>query len=103
MPRGRMGMFSFLATSYATLLINAGGSAQANNPNGTGVTILQPDRVTGSAVSGNCGGSFTYKIYFAAVFSRPFTDFGTWNGSSIIPGSTSSNGSTSGAYLVFDT
>jgi predicted alpha-1,2-mannosidase len=97
------GIFTFPATSDATLLINAGGSAQGNNANGTGVTILQPDRVTGSAVSGNCGGSFTYKIYFAAVFSRPFTDFGTWNGSSINPGSTSSNGSASGAYLVFDT
>jgi len=102
-PRTGFGMFTFPASSESMVLMNAGGSANGNNADGTGVTIVGPDQVIGSAVSGNCGGSFKYKIYFAAQFSVPFVDFGTWNGASLDPGTTSSNGSKSGAYLVFDT
>jgi len=102
-PRTGFGVFTFPASSYATVLINAGGSANGDDANGTGVNIIGPDQVTGAAMSGNCGGSFTYKIYFAAQFNLPFTDFGTWNGDALNPASTSSNGSQSGAYLVFNT
>lgn len=102
-PRTGFGVFTFPTSADSTVLMNAGGSANGDNANGTGVTIVGPDQVTGSAVSGNCGGSFTYKLYFAAQFDHRFTDFGTWNGSTINPESTSSSGSKSGAYLVFDT
>ena len=102
-PRTGLGVFTFPASSNATVLINAGGSANGDNANGTGVSIVGGDEVIGEAVSGNCGGSFTYKIYFAAQFSVPFADFGTWNNDTISPESRSSDGSKSGAYLVFDT
>ena len=95
--------FAFPPSVDSTVLVNAGGSAHTNSDSGTGVAIVEPDQVTGSAVSGNCGGSFTYKVYFAAQFDRPFAAFGTWNGDTITSGSASSDGSKSGAYLVFDT
>jgi predicted alpha-1,2-mannosidase len=102
-PRTGFGAFTFPASDASTLLINAGGSANGNGANGTGVAIVGTNELTGSAVSGNCGGSFTYKIYFAVRFDQPFTDFGTWSDDTISPQSTSSDGARSGAYLVFDT
>jgi predicted alpha-1,2-mannosidase len=101
--RTGFGAFTFPASSNSTVLINAGGSANGDKQDGTGVTIVGANEVTGSAVSGNCGGSFTYKIYFSAQFSVPFADFGTWSGDLVSPESTLSSGSASGAYLVFDT
>src|SRR5439155_17517982 len=50
-----------------------------------------------------CGQANTYTLYFTATFDTPFTSFGTWNGSTVAPNSRKSNGSRSGAYLVFDT
>jgi predicted alpha-1,2-mannosidase len=102
-PRTGFGSFAFPSSDMSTLLINAGGSANGNSANGTGMTIVGPDRVVGSAVSGNCGGSFTYKLYFAAQFDQPFTDFGTWNNDTVTPQSDSTQGARTGVYLVFDT
>lgn len=105
-PRTGFAKLTFPASALSSVLINAGGSANGDDLNGvhgTGVDVTGPDQVTGSAVSGNCGGSFTYKIYFAAQFSRPFADFGTWNADAISPQSISASGPRTGAYLVFDT
>jgi len=90
-------------STTATLLLNAGHSAQGNDDAGTGVAVVGDNEVTGSAQSGNCGGSFTYKVYFAAHFDRPFASSGTWNGGTVTPGSTASAGARSGAYVTFDT
>lgn len=97
---------TFPASVLSSVLINTGGSANGDDLNGvrgTGVNVIAPDQVTGSAVSGNCGGGFTYKIYFAAQFSRPFADFGTWNADALDPRSTSAGGAKTGAYFLFDT
>lgn len=96
--------FVFPPSSDSMILINAGGSAQPNRDSGTGVNIVAPDTVTGSVSSGNCGGSFTYTLYFAVQFDRAFTSTssGTWNGD-VVTKDPSSNGKNSGAYLSFDT
>lgn len=102
--RTGFGVFTYPRSKLAMLLINAGGSATGNADTGTGVQIVGTNQVTGSATSGRfCGRANTYTIYFAATFDRPFTSFGTWNGSTVTPGSYSSKGSKSGAYLSFDT
>jgi putative alpha-1,2-mannosidase len=52
--------------------------------------------------TGLCGlGSYT--VYFDIHFSRPFAAHGTWQGSTVTPGSASATGRGSGAYLTFDT
>ena len=94
--------FAFPPSSNSVILINAGGSAQPNRDAGTGIAIVAPDAVTGSVSSGNCGGSFTYTLYFAVQFDRAFASSGTWNGDSVTT-DPSSNGKNSGAYLCFDT
>lgn len=100
--RTGFGRFTFPASTESTILINSGGSAQPNRADGTGININAPDSVTGSVTSGNCGGSFTYKIYFAVQFDRPATSFGTWNGD-LVSTNSSSNGQKSGGFLTFDT
>jgi predicted alpha-1,2-mannosidase len=84
------------------MLINVGGSV--NGDSDASAQIVGNDEVTGSASStGFCGRATPYTVYFAAQFSRPFTSFGTWNGATVSPGSTTTTGGQAGAYVTFDT
>jgi predicted alpha-1,2-mannosidase len=94
--------FAFPATDAATVVIDAGHSAQRTQAAGTGVTIMSPTMVTGSVQSGGCGGAFTYRVYFAAEFDRPATASGTWVDAQLMPGAGAAAGARSGAYLTFD-
>ncbi len=103
-PRSGFGQFTYPRSSNALMLINAGGSAAGNADMGTGIQIVGPDQVVGSATSGHfCGRANVYTIYFSAKFDRPFTSFGTWNGTHVLPHSRISTGHQSEAYLGFDT
>jgi predicted alpha-1,2-mannosidase len=99
--RTGMARFSFPRGAAPTVLLNAGHSAQGNSGPGTGVRVLGPTRVVGSAESGNCGGAFRYRVFFAAEFDRAFVRFGTWNGATLTPGATSATGADTGAFLTF--
>ena len=112
--RTGVGRFTFPRGPEASLLIDAGGSAQ---PDDLAEVNLDPGarEISGTASSGHfCGQRPRYRIYFAAVFNRPFRAYGTWEGNRLLPGSTSaqatqapaSNPATSaeaGAYASFDT
>ncbi len=94
------GRFSFPANQPASILINAGGSA--NGDSGSGVAVEGRHLVLGSATSGHfCGAGNTYTVYFAAQFAQPFVSSGTWNGSRLSAGSPSASGTQTGAYLSF--
>lgn len=72
--------FEFPAGSPASVLIDAGGSAQ---PDDLAAVAVDPGRreISGLASSGHfCGQRPRYRVYFAAVFDRRFEDFGTWEG-----------------------
>jgi putative alpha-1,2-mannosidase len=94
--------FTFPASGNGTLLVNAGGSANGNWGN-TWIKINGDSQLYGATTSGNCGGDFSYTLYFVVFFDRPFTDSGTWNGDTLTPGSTESAGDQPSAYLTFDT
>jgi predicted alpha-1,2-mannosidase len=84
----RTGMvrFEFPRSPHASVLIDAGGSAQ---PNDLAAVAVDPDRreITGSASSGLfCGQRPRYRIYFAARFGRDFDAYGTWRGGALDPG-----------------
>ena len=69
---------TFPATRSSSVLVNAGGSAMAD---AAAAVHVDPSRreVTGSATSGKfCYQGGNYRVYFAAVFDRPFTSYGTW-------------------------
>jgi predicted alpha-1,2-mannosidase len=86
-----------------TLLINASGSANGNRDSGTGIHVWNSSLVTGSAASGDCGGYFTYRVYFAIQFDRPAKEYGVWKGESLFPRLSSASGVGSGAYVTFKT
>jgi predicted alpha-1,2-mannosidase len=112
--RTGMARFTFPRAPHSSVLINAGGSAQ---PNDLAEVRIDPAgrEIDGIASSGLfCGQRPRYRVYFAAVFSRPFAAYGSWQGGRLEPGATGasesqappSNPSTSaeaGAYATFDT
>jgi len=112
--RTGMARFAFPRSPHASVLIDAGGSAKAND---LAEVSIDPARgeISGSASSGYfCAQRPRYKVYFAAVFDRGFDAYGTWTGQRLAPGSTAatdskrpsvdpSNTAQAGAYASFDT
>ncbi|HEY5054241.1 MAG TPA: GH92 family glycosyl hydrolase, partial [Solirubrobacterales bacterium] len=112
--RTGMGRFTFPHNPHSSVLINAGGSAQPDDFAGV---EINPDgnEISGVASSGLfCGQRPRYKVYFSAVFNRPFGAYGTWTRKALEPGSTAASDSQkpesnpretaqTGAYATFDT
>jgi predicted alpha-1,2-mannosidase len=112
--RTGMARFSFPASPHASVLLNAGGSAQ---PDDLAAVDVDPARreIDGTASSGLfCGQRPRYQVYFAAVFSRPFAASGTWREGTLQPGSEAAEDraapasnprstAQAGAYATFDT
>ncbi len=106
--------FRFPPSPRASVLVNAGGSAQ---PNDFASVQIDPVRheIDGTASSGLfCGQRPRYRVYVAAVFDRPFSAHGTWQRNRIAAESTAAGDSQSppanpatsaaaGAYATFDT
>lgn len=83
------------------VLINASRSATGNR---SGSVNISGSTVSGTFTGGGfCGSSKTYQIYWYAQFDRAPTSVGTWLGSTVNAGSTSTSGVNSGGYLNFDT
>ena len=102
-PHTGFGQFTYPASTASTMIINTGGSLNANKKDSV---LIDPvnNVVSGWALSGNfCGQGNYYQIYFTAQFNVPFTSYGTWNGANVSSGSTSSTSSQAGAYITFDT
>jgi predicted alpha-1,2-mannosidase len=112
--RTGFGRFTFPRSAHASVLIDAGGSAQ---PDDEAAVHLDPAKqeVTGSASSGLfCGQRPRYKVYFAARFGRQFAASGTWTEGRLEPGSDDAADTQpppqnptvtarTGAYATFDT
>jgi predicted alpha-1,2-mannosidase len=112
--RTGMARFTFPRNPHASVLINAGGSAQPDDFAAVGIDPARHE-IDGTASSGLfCGQRPRYRVYMAAVFDRPFATYGTWEGSKVSDGSLAAsesqkppaNPATSadaGAYASFDT
>lgn len=112
--RTGVGRFTFGANPHASVLIDAGGSAQ---PDDLAAVHIDPGRreIDGIASSGLfCGQRPRYRVYVAAVFDRPFEAYGTWQEQRLQPGSTDAEDAAqpsvnppvtaqAGAYASFDT
>jgi predicted alpha-1,2-mannosidase len=109
-----MARLVFPRSPHASVLIDAGGSAKADDL--AEVRIDPAGReISGSASSGYfCAQRPRYRIYFAAVFDRPLDAHGTWTRQELAPGSTAASDrrrpsnvaaetAQAGAYAGFDT
>ncbi|MGW4042121.1 GH92 family glycosyl hydrolase [Streptomyces sp. NPDC004721] len=91
--------YTFPATGKANILLNA---AQAlHKPVAAKVEILD-DRTVRTAITGRgfCRDTRPYTVYTVTRFDRPFTAYGTWDGTRVTAGSRTGHG---GAYVRFDT
>ncbi len=112
--RTGMARIEFPPSPHASILIDAGGSAQ---PNDFAAVEVDPGRreISGAASSGHfCGQRPRYRVYFAAVFDRRFDASGTWEGDVLAndgsaaadtktPVTNPSSTAQAGAYASFDT
>ena len=112
--RTGMARFAFPRSLQASVLIDAGGSAKAND---LAQVQIDPARreISGTASSGYfCAQRPRYRVYFTAIFSRRFDAYGTWTGQKLERSSTSASDSKppsivpadtaqAGAYASFDT
>jgi len=100
--RTGLSRFTYPATADANVLVKVADSA---NPAVTSsVRAVGRDELTGHVTSGGfCGTGGNYTLFFDARFDRPFVGTGSWDGSSVAPGSSSCTGSACGAYVTFDT
>ncbi|MEU1404880.1 GH92 family glycosyl hydrolase [Streptomyces sp. NPDC005728] len=90
--------YTFPATDKANVLLNAAQSL--HQPAGAAVEILD-DHTVRTEITGHgfCRDTGPYTVYTITRFSRPFTAYGTWNGSTVAPGARTGSG---GAYVRFD-
>ncbi|MEU4658531.1 GH92 family glycosyl hydrolase [Streptomyces sp. NPDC023723] len=98
---GRTGVqrYTFPDTDKANVLLNAGQSLHRTVS--TAVEILDSRTVrTAITGSGFCQDTEPYTVYTVTRFDRPFTAYGTWQGSTVTPGAKTG---ADGAYLRFDT
>jgi predicted alpha-1,2-mannosidase len=112
--RTGVGRFRFGANPHASILVNAGGSAQADD---LAEVQVHPQRreIDAAASSGLfCGQRPRYQVFIAAVFDRSFDAYGTWEGGRLGPDSTGARATArpeanpkttaqAGAYATFDT
>ena len=92
--------FKFPAAANGTVLVNAAGSANGNWGK-TWVRVGGDRLLYGAITSGNCGGEFSYTLYFAVLFDQPSVASGVWNGATLSPADVADVGT--GGYLTFDT
>jgi predicted alpha-1,2-mannosidase len=94
--------FVFPASTQSNVLLKVADSA--NPVSQSEVRIAADGEVSGQVTSGQfCQTGTNYTVYFDARFSRPFSSSGTWDGSSVRPGTNQCTGSACGAFLTFDT
>ncbi|MGW1212919.1 GH92 family glycosyl hydrolase [Streptomyces sp. NPDC002499] len=91
--------YTFPATDKANVLLNA---AQSLHSGVTSKVEVLDSRTVRTAITGRgfCQDTKPYTVYTITRFDRPFTTYGTWNGSTVTAGSKSGSG---GAYVRFDT
>ncbi|MGW1750303.1 lectin [Streptomyces sp. NPDC002092] len=82
--RAGLGRFTFPAGKQANLLFKlSGGATQVD---GTRVQVVNDREISGAIDSGHfCGAKNRYTLHFDIKFDQPFTESGTWVGSTINP------------------
>ena len=91
---------TYPASTTARVLINDSRSATGDRD---GNVTISGNRVSGQHTAGGFCGGRTFTMYYSILFDRTPTGFGTFSGSTISAGSASTSGTSTGAYVTFDT
>lgn len=100
--RSGFGRFTYPGNGPGTMTVNA-----ASDQNAVSLAFIHIDPSTRSISGAEVSGHFCRKrdettIYFYAVFSRPFSQYGTWSDSTLSRGSAQGDGAAAGAYVTFN-
>jgi predicted alpha-1,2-mannosidase len=102
--RAALMRFAFPSNPRSNLLLAASESIYGQHPAHVDIGASSLSGWILSRSAPNCVAQRQcYKLYFDAEFDRPFTSFGTWDGSTITPGSRTVESAAGGAYVSFDT
>jgi predicted alpha-1,2-mannosidase len=93
--------FTYPSGSQARVLVKSGTSLGGDLS--AQVNVVNNHELEGTTTPHGLCNNSQYTMYFDITFNRPFTAYGTWQGGTVTPGSSSATGSGSGAYLTFDT
>jgi predicted alpha-1,2-mannosidase len=91
---------TYPASTTARVLINASRSATGDRD---GNVTISGNRVWGEHTAGGFCGGKTFKMYYSIQFDRAPTGFGTFKAGTVTAGSTTTTGTSTGAYVTFDT
>lgn len=91
--RTGMQRYTFPPVPQANVLLDVSRSVEGVHAGS--IEVVDSDTVRGWARG-------RYPVYFEADFSRPFTSYGTWSGSTLTPGSASAEGNGVGGWVSFD-
>lgn len=94
--------YTFPQTGAANVLFNTGKANQTVFD--SEVHVVGDRTIEGRVHAGEfCAGRDRHTVYFSATFDRPFTEFGTWRGTTISPGSRDATGAGgNGGWVSFD-
>ena len=94
--------YTFPSTGQANVLFNTGKADMAVKD--SGLTIVGNNTIEGYVHDGGfCAGHDQHTIYFTAQFSRPFSTYGTWRGTTTTSGSRAASGTgANGGWVSFD-
>lgn len=95
--------YTFDDGSDAGFLLDAGYNLGDSGTKSADVELRDERTIVGSqTVPGPfCSGAEPYSVHFAAKFSKPFDEYGTWNGVETSDGSTSASGPDVGAFVRY--
>ena len=110
--RSGMARFIFPDAGSARLLVNAGSSANAQEPNvahqsgheayNNQIELTSADSFAGSVTGGGfCGSDSHYKLYVAGQFNKPYKATRLWQDAAILDNAKSTQGKHTGAWLDF--
>ncbi|TQK50767.1 putative alpha-1,2-mannosidase [Streptomyces sp. SLBN-118] len=98
--------YTFPAGAAANVLVNTGEvKGNRNGASDSKLSVVGSDTVEGYVSTKDfCGSSPAYTAYFSAKFSRSFTSFGTWSGSTLNAGTRETSGAGArGGWVSFGT
>lgn len=98
--------YHFPAASQGAVVFRPGQAMGAHVVDAAELSIVGDRRIEGSVVAGGfCGITNTnrYTLYYAIECERPFAEFGTGEGDTIVRGERNRTGPAAAAYLAFDT
>jgi predicted alpha-1,2-mannosidase len=100
--RTGMARFTYADEQEQATIIIGGGVAATETPTAA-IVITGNNTCEGYAVGGSfCGSPTPYKVYFVAEFDAGCIASGTWQGTTLHPGSRFAEGARSGVYFRFD-